>query len=100
MLSLIVSLFIFSGIVVNGSAWRTFATTNTRRTTLLHLSSIDDSYFRRPGPWDEKDLNSLMTANKVWANKLATESPAFFEDIKKGHAPKILWIGCSDARYT
>jgi carbonic anhydrase len=26
------------------------------------------------------------------------ENPQFFEEIKRGHAPKILWIGCSDAR--
>jgi carbonic anhydrase len=29
---------------------------------------------------------------------MIVENPAFFEEIKKGHAPKILWIGCSDAR--
>ena len=25
-------------------------------------------------------------------------NPIFFEEIKRGHAPKIMWIGCSDAR--
>jgi carbonic anhydrase len=101
MLRLIESWIIYLGIFVSASGWRTFTSLNTRRTTLHHqlqLSAIDDAYFRRPGPWDEKDLNSLMTANKVWANKLATETPWFLEDLKKGHAPKILWIGCSDAR--
>lgn len=29
---------------------------------------------------------------------MVTQQPDFFKEIKKGHAPKILWIGCSDAR--
>lgn len=29
---------------------------------------------------------------------MVTEKPEFFNELKKGHAPKILWIGCSDAR--
>lgn len=62
------------------------------------MSSIDDDYFKRPGPWDDKDLGSLLDANKAWSNRMIKENPGFFEDIKKGHAPKILWIGCSDAR--
>lgn len=59
--------------------------------------SIED-YFRRPGVWDEKNLDSLQNANKEWARRMIANQPSFFEDHKKGHAPKILWIGCSDAR--
>ena len=59
---------------------------------------LKDTYFNRPGPWDEKDLDSLMGANKAWISRMVTEQPDFFEEIRKGHAPKILWIGCSDAR--
>ena len=59
---------------------------------------MKETYFNRPGPWDEKDLDSLMGANKAWISRMVTEQPDFFEEIRKGHAPKILWIGCSDAR--
>jgi carbonic anhydrase len=59
---------------------------------------VDPNYFNRAGPWDEKDLPSLLEANKRWANRIQIQNPGFFDDIKKGHAPKILWIGCSDAR--
>ena len=69
-----------------------------KRDTTVSSSVPDLDYFNRPGPWDEKDLKSLLSANKVWAKKMATERPGFFDEIKRGHAPKILWIGCSDAR--
>lgn len=61
-------------------------------------SKLDDDYFNRPGPWDDKDLHSLLRANKGWRERMIVEKPGFFEEIKKGHAPKIFWIGCSDAR--
>jgi carbonic anhydrase len=50
------------------------------------------------GLGDEKDLGSLLKANKAWSQRMVKENPQFFEEIRKGHAPKILWIGCSDAR--
>jgi carbonic anhydrase len=56
-----------------------------------------EDYFNRPGPWDEKDLGSLFDANKRWAKKMAEKQPGYFTDLIN-HAPKILWIGCSDAR--
>lgn len=59
---------------------------------------MDKDYFNRAGPWDDKNLNTLLSANKKWAKKMVLEQPGFFEEIKRGHAPKILWIGCSDAR--
>ena len=61
-------------------------------------NQFNSEYWNRAGPWDEKDLGSLMNANKAWATRMVQERPEFFEDHKKGHAPKILWIGCSDAR--
>lgn len=66
-----------------------------------HLSAVDkqkQEYFNRPGPWDEKDLGSLLKANKMWTNRMVQQNPDFFEYNKLGHSPKILWIGCSDAR--
>lgn len=61
-------------------------------------NDFDADYWNRPGVWDEKNLESLLHANKAWARRMVTENPAFFDEHKKGHAPKILWIGCSDAR--
>ena len=58
----------------------------------------DAEYFNRPGPWDEKDLKSLLNANKQWAKHMSDSKPGFFAELSRGHAPKILWIGCSDAR--
>jgi carbonic anhydrase len=70
--------------------------TKSSRTALSSAPDVD--FFNRPGPWDDKDLKSLMNANKMWAKRMAEDQPGFFDEIKKGHAPKILWIGCSDAR--
>lgn len=59
---------------------------------------FDEDYFNRPGAWDDKNLRPLLDANKNWASRMRQENPRFFEEIRRGHAPKILWIGCSDAR--
>lgn len=67
-------------------------------TSTARFLSIDHDYFNRPGVWDERDLPSLMDANRRWTERIKLEDPNFFEEIKRGHAPKILWIGCSDAR--
>jgi len=65
---------------------------------LSMAGGMDPDFFNRPGPWDEKNLESLIHANRAWAQSRVKMDPNFFEDHKKGHAPKILWIGCSDAR--
>ncbi len=58
---------------------------------------ISEEYWNRPGVWDDKHLGTLQSANKAWADRL--RSDGFFDkDKMQGHAPKILWIGCSDAR--
>ena len=69
----------------------TISAASTRR---IPDSGIDEEYFNRPGPWDDKDLNTLLEANKVWSHRVQEENPRFFDEIKRGHAPKILWIGC------
>ena len=69
--------------------------------TALNLSPAIDwtgDYENRPGPWDDRDLGTLLDANKAWSKRMVSERPDFFKELKKGHAPKILWIGCSDAR--
>ena len=62
------------------------------------VNGVDVNYWNRPGVWDEKNLESLLHANRAWARRQVINNPNFFEEHKRGHAPKILWIGCSDAR--
>ena len=67
------------------------------RPAVAKVMGVDAEYWNRPGPWDEKDLGSLLSANKAWASRM--KGQGFFKDAtERGHAPKILWIGCSDAR--
>lgn len=61
--------------------------------TMKKLDPAQSEYFNRPGPWDDKNLNSLLDANKTWRARMLEQNPQFFEDQKKGHFPKILWIG-------
>ena len=69
------------------------------RTGSVRFMSDDPvDFFNRPGPWDDPSLLTLMNANKTWRERVLTERPGFFDEMKRGHAPKILWIGCSDAR--
>lgn len=70
--------------------------TRLRKTCFSSLPS--DDFLNRPGPWDDENLESLLEANKRWSTRMSRDFPGFFDDIKRGHAPKILWIGCSDAR--
>ena len=66
------------------------------RSAVVKKLGVDPEYYYRPGPWDEKSLGSLLDANKAWARKMRDQG--LFQNKSKGHAPKILWIGCSDAR--
>lgn len=103
-------LVVLATLISRTSAWQSAFVTSKIRVNLLSMSpqkfsggigesvgDVDD-YWNRPGPWDEKDLGSLMQANKAWASRMVAHQPGFFEHHKIGHAPKILWIGCSDAR--
>jgi carbonic anhydrase len=40
----------------------------------------------------------VIKSNKAWAESLTKSDPEFLENLSKGQAPKILWIGCSDSR--
>eukprot|EP01040_Poterioochromonas_malhamensis_P010332 gene10332-11239_t len=94
----------FSCHLTNG--WKTSSIIRETRSCLTRCrassppspSGIDSDYFNRPGPWDDRDLHTLLDANKAWAHRMSAEKPGFFDEIRRGHAPKILWIGCSDAR--
>lgn len=44
------------------------------------------------------DLEYLFENNRKWVKKVKQEDPGFFNQLSKGQAPEILWIGCSDSR--
>jgi carbonic anhydrase len=58
-----------------------------------------EAWFKRSGAWDDKDLDTLLEANRKWVAKKTAENPKLFEqDMQMPHNPKIMWVGCSDAR--
>lgn len=42
--------------------------------------------------------NQLIQNNKKWAKTLSEEDPQYLLELSKGQSPKVLWIGCADAR--
>jgi carbonic anhydrase len=44
------------------------------------------------------DLTHLLDANRAWAANVEREHPGFFERLRHGQKPSILWIGCADSR--
>jgi hypothetical protein len=70
----------------------------SRRQYSASSTSQATDWKNRPGIWDEPDLGSMLTANKKWIEKTAKENPSYFDMNKAGHFPKMLWIGCVDAR--
>lgn len=46
----------------------------------------------------EKYYNQLLENNKNWAKQQLEKDPDFFNDLAKGQAPPVLWIGCADSR--
>jgi carbonic anhydrase len=46
-----------------------------------------------------KDLvKTLLENNKKWVEGKLQKDPNFFDKLSDVHQPKVLWIGCSDAR--
>ncbi len=43
-------------------------------------------------------LRELLDKNRLWAEAVRAEDPAFFKRLSSQQAPKYLWIGCSDSR--
>lgn len=44
------------------------------------------------------NIKHLLENNQRWVEQQVSEDPEFFHDLATVHAPKYLWIGCSDAR--
>jgi carbonic anhydrase len=44
------------------------------------------------------DLKDLLERNRLWAEGVRAQDPAFFKRLSQQQAPKYLWIGCSDSR--
>ncbi len=45
-------------------------------------------------------IEELLERNRRWAEQRLRADPAFFSRLAKQQKPKLLWIGCSDARVT
>lgn len=43
-------------------------------------------------------IKHLLDSNRKWVQKKLSEDPEYFDKLSAIHQPKILWIGCSDAR--
>jgi carbonic anhydrase len=46
------------------------------------------------------DLSKIFANNKEWVAEKLSVDPTYFENLSKGQAPEILYIGCSDSRVT
>ena len=46
------------------------------------------------------DLKPLLEQNRIWAENIKRENPAFFENSARIQTPAYLWIGCADSRVT
>ncbi|POY35898.1 carbonate dehydratase [Flavobacterium alvei] len=42
--------------------------------------------------------NKILERNKKWVEESLALDPNYFQDLAKGQAPPLLWIGCSDSR--
>jgi len=43
-------------------------------------------------------IEKLLRDNKVWAEEIKANDPAYFERLAHLQSPEFLWIGCSDSR--
>jgi len=69
----------------------------SRRTAMLKLRSA--SSFKKPShEQTDENYEILLKNNKKWAEEQTKNHPDFFKLLNAVQRPKILWIGCSDAR--
>jgi len=40
----------------------------------------------------------MLVRNVAWSSEMAHLEPDFFDRLKQGQSPRVLWIGCSDSR--
>jgi carbonic anhydrase len=45
-----------------------------------------------------RKLKDLLEKNRVWSEGIKARDPEFFQALAEQHAPRYLWIGCSDSR--
>jgi len=45
-----------------------------------------------------RELKDLLERNRVWSEGIKAHDPEFFQALAEQHAPRYLWIGCSDSR--
>jgi len=43
-------------------------------------------------------LEHLLDSNRIWAQRIKDDDPAFFKKLTAQQKPNYLWIGCSDSR--
>ena len=43
-------------------------------------------------------IHPLLSSNQAWSARMHAQDPSFFSRLENLHAPKYLWIGCSDSR--
>jgi len=43
-------------------------------------------------------IKKLLDSNRKWVKNKLTDDPGYFDKLSSIHEPKVLWIGCSDAR--
>jgi carbonic anhydrase len=47
---------------------------------------------------DDDILHNIMANNRAWKAGVDRDDPGFFARMARHHAPRVLWIGCSDSR--
>ena len=45
-----------------------------------------------------QEISDLLENNRRWAARMVRDDPSFFTHLVRQHAPRYLWIGCSDSR--
>jgi carbonic anhydrase len=40
----------------------------------------------------------MLVQNVAWSSEMTHLEPGFFDRLKQGQSPRVLWIGCSDSR--
>ena len=46
------------------------------------------------------NIEEIFENNRKWIQSKLEVNPAYFDDLSKGQAPEILYIGCADSRVT